>query len=235
MFRMILISCKDAAFAYEGNPVVRGVTFEAHDGEYLCVAGANGSGKSTLIKGLLGLLPLQKGVVTLGVKAGEIGYLPQYKAAQKDFPASVFEVVLSGRQGSRGIRPFYTREDKRAAEEQLNRLGLGDLRNRCYRELSGGQQQRTLLARALCAARRLLVLDEPTAGLDPLAAADLYRLIRERNERSRIGVIMVSHDIKTAMTQAKRVLHLEGEQVFLGDPEAYEKSPPGRRFLTGAP
>jgi zinc transport system ATP-binding protein len=227
---MALIMCKEAAFAYEGKTVVRDITFEVGAGECLCVAGENGSGKSTLLKGLLGLLPLQKGTVSLGVKAGGIGYLPQHKAAQKDFPASVFEVALSGRQGSRGIRPFYTGEDKKAAEEWLRRLGIGDLRNRCYRELSGGQQQRTLLARALAAARTLLVLDEPAAGLDPVAAGELYRLIRELNAKA-LGVIMVSHDIKTALAGATQVLHLAGDQTFLGTPESYAQSPLGKRFL----
>ncbi|MDR2535371.1 MAG: metal ABC transporter ATP-binding protein, partial [Treponema sp.] len=173
---MTLITCQDAAFAYEGNTVIRELSFEVRQGDYLCIVGENGSGKSTLLKGLLGLIPPQKGRVLLGepLKPNEIGYLPQYKAPQKDFPAGVYEVVLSGRQGSRGILPFYAAADKQAAEENLNRLGIGDLRNKCYRELSGGQQQRVMLARAFCAARKLLLLDEPAAGLDPLATAELY-------------------------------------------------------------
>jgi zinc transport system ATP-binding protein len=232
---MALIACRDAAFAYEGNTVIRGLNFEVAQGEYLCIAGENGSGKSTLLKGLLGLLPPQKGAVVLGdgLKPHEIGYLPQYKAAQKDFPAGVFEVVLSGRQGSRGILPFYSWADKQAAEENLNRLGIGDLRNQCYRELSGGQQQRVLLARAFCAARKLLLLDEPAAGLDPLVSVELYRLIEEINRATGMAVVMVSHDVKTAVKYARRILHLQGEQLFLGSPEAYTESPMGKQFLGG--
>lgn len=232
---MALITCLDVAFGYEGNTVIQGVTFEVHTGDYLCIAGENGSGKSTLLKGLLGLILPQQGKIMPGedLKTNEIGYLPQYKAAQKDFPAGVYEVVLSGRQGSRGMLPFYSRADKQAAEENLNRLGIGALRNRCYRELSGGQQQRVLLARAFCAARKLLLLDEPAAGLDPLAATELYRLIEELNRASRIAVVMVSHDIKTAMAYASRILHVQGEQVILGTPGEYAASPIGKRFLSG--
>jgi zinc transport system ATP-binding protein len=229
-----LIACRDAAFGYNGGTAVSGLTFEVWAGDYLCVAGENGSGKSTLLKGLLGLLPIQKGELLFGesLTPREIGYLPQYKAPQKDFPASVFEVVLSGRQGRRGILPFYTKEDKQAAAEHLSRLGIADLRNRCYRELSGGQQQRTLLARAFCAARRLLVLDEPAAGLDPGASAELYRIINGLIQTARVGVIMVSHDLKTAVSAANRILHLQGKQVFWGSPAEYAQSAPGKAFLS---
>ena len=233
---MALLTCRDAAFAYEGNTVIRGLNFEVPQGDYLCIVGENGSGKSTLLKGLLGLIPPQKGRVLLGdqLKTNEIGYLPQYKAAQKDFPAGVYEVVLSGRQGSRGILPFYSWADKQAAEENLNRLGIGDLRNKCYRELSGGQQQRVLLARAFCAARKLLLLDEPAAGLDPLVSAELYRLIGEINRTKQIAVVMVSHDITTAVKYASRILHVQGEQIFLGSPGEYARSPIGKQFLVGS-
>ncbi|MDR0568753.1 MAG: ATP-binding cassette domain-containing protein [Spirochaetaceae bacterium] len=231
----MLIACKDAAFAYEGNTVIRGLNFEVHTGDYLCIAGENGSGKSTLLKGLLGLLPAQTGTVFRGeqLKSDDIGYLPQYKAAQKDFPAGVREVVLSGRQASRGFLPFYSQADKQSADENLSRLGVGGLRNRCYRELSGGQQQRVLLARAFCAAKKLLLLDEPSAGLDPPAAAELYRLIAEINRTNRLAVIMVSHDVQTAITFANRVLHLQGEQLFWGSPAEYAETTAGKRFLSG--
>ncbi|MDR0562666.1 MAG: metal ABC transporter ATP-binding protein [Spirochaetaceae bacterium] len=231
----MLIACRNAAFAYEGNTVIRELAFEVDSGDYLCIVGENGSGKSTLLKGLLGLLPPQSGAVLRGdqLKTEDIGYLPQYKAAQKDFPAGVCEVVLSGRQGGRGILPFYAKADKQSAMENLNRLGIGDLRNACYRELSGGQQQRVLLARAFCAARKLLLLDEPAAGLDPPATAELYRLIREINQNRGLAVVMVSHDVQTAVKYANRILHVQGKPLFWGKPEEYAESPEGKRFMGG--
>ncbi|MDR3303567.1 MAG: ABC transporter ATP-binding protein [Treponema sp.] len=228
-----LISCKDAAFAYDGNIVVKNLTFTVAAGDYLCVVGENGSGKSTLMRGLLGLLPLAEGRITRGdaLRAHEIGYLPQYKAAQKDFPASVYEVVLSGRQGGRGILPFYSKQDKAVADENLTRLNIADLRKSCYRELSGGQQQRVLLARALCASRRLLLLDEPASGLDPLITAELYRLVGQINRETGVAIIMVSHDIKGAVECAQRILHLRREQIFLGSAAEYRDSAIGKQFL----
>lgn len=232
---MSLIACKDAAFAYDGNIVIKNLTFELLSGDYLCVLGENGSGKSTLIKGLLGLLAPHSGNVIWGtVKRNEIGYLPQYKAARKDFPASVSEVVLSGRQGGRGVLPFYSKQDKAAAAENLERLGIAGLRKKCYRELSGGQQQRVLLARALCASRKLLLLDEPASGLDPLISVELYRLIAKINRESGVAVVMVSHDVKSAVENAKRILHVKREQLFLGSPDEYQHSKIGKEFLHAA-
>ncbi|MDR2397714.1 MAG: metal ABC transporter ATP-binding protein [Spirochaetaceae bacterium] len=230
---MALILCQQVALAYDGDLVVQGVDLEVDAGEYLCIAGENGSGKSTLMKGMLGLLPPQQGRIIQGegLKTHEIGYLPQHTAAQRDFPAGVYEVVLSGRQGKRGIRPFYAKADKAAAEENLHRLGIGELRNHCYRELSGGQQQRVLLARALCAAAKVLFLDEPTAGLDPLAATELYRLIHRINRETGMAVVMISHDIRRALTYARRILHIQKTPLFLGSPEAYAASSLGKQFL----
>ncbi|MDR0525566.1 MAG: metal ABC transporter ATP-binding protein [Spirochaetaceae bacterium] len=232
----MLIACKDAAFAYEGRAVIQDLTFEISQNEYLCIVGENGSGKSTLLKGLLGLLPPQYGELLRGdLASSDIGYLPQYRAPQKDFPAGVFEVVLSGRQGSRGILPFYSRQDKQTAEEYLEHLGLGNLRNTCYRELSGGQQQRVLLARAFCGAKKLLFLDEPAAGLDPPGTAELYRLIQEVRRQKGLAVVMVSHDIPTAVQYARRILHVRGKPLFLGPPEAYAESSLGKEFLGARP
>jgi zinc transport system ATP-binding protein len=232
---MALIACRNLAFAYEGNRVVWNLNFTVEKGDYLCVTGENGSGKSTLILGLLGLKTPQTGLIEMGegLKANEVGYLPQYKAAEKDFPAGVYEVVLSGRLGKRGLRPFYSREDKRIAAENLERLDITALRNRCYRELSGGQRQRVLLARALCAAGKLLFLDEPAAGLDPLVTADFYRLLEEINRQSGLTIVMVSHDIPMAVKYATRILHLRGEQLFFGTVPEYVRSKAGREFLEG--
>lgn len=232
---MALITCQDASFAYEGNTAVSGLNFEVHSGDYLCIVGENGSGKSTLIKGLLRLKAPQMGSVLMGdgLHANEIGYLPQQTVAQKDFPASAYEVVLSGRLGARGIRPFYSRADKLAADENIKRLGIESLRNRCYRELSGGQQQRVLLARALCATKKVLLLDEPVAGLDPMVTQELYRLIEKINRDTGITVIMVSHDIGSAVKYAGKILHLKNTQVFFGKTEDYVKSSVGLGFLGG--
>jgi zinc transport system ATP-binding protein len=232
---MALIACRDAAFAYEGNIAASGLSFEVSAGDYLCVVGENGSGKSTLLKGLLRLIAPRQGEVSMaaggGLRANEIGYLPQQTAAQKDFPAGVFEVVLSGCLPRLGFRPFYSRREKAEAAENLKRLGVLELRGRCYRELSGGQQKRVLLARALCAARKALLLDEPAAGLDPAAAWELYQTIRELN-RAGLMIVMVSHDARCVAEYATHVLHLQTRQVFFGTAGEYAQTDIGRRFLS---
>lgn len=229
---MALISCKDVSFAYDGNTVVSGLDFEVQAGDYLCVVGENGSGKSTLIKGLLRLKAPQTGEISYGdgLKSTEIGYLPQQTAAQKDFPASAYEVVLSGRMNSMGLSPFYKKEDREVVRKNMGLLKVSELSKRCYRELSGGQQQRVLLARALCATDKLLLLDEPVAGLDPMATNDLYEAIESIN-KSGVTVIMVSHDIKSAVQYASKILHLKNEQEFFGKTEDYTSSDMGKMFL----
>jgi zinc transport system ATP-binding protein len=233
---MALITCQDASFAYEGRVAVSGLNFSVHDGDYLCVVGENGSGKSTLIKGLLRLMNPRRGSVLTGdgLKSNEIGYLPQQLPAQKDFPASTYEIVLSGRLASRGIRPFYSRQDKAAAELNIQRLGLGALRQRCYRELSGGQQQRVLLARALCSTKKMLLLDEPVAGLDPVVTQELYGLIESINKETGLTIVMVSHDIQGAVKYASHILHLNNAQVFFGLTKDYLQSDAGKSFAGGA-
>jgi zinc transport system ATP-binding protein len=229
------ISGEDLFFAYEGHIVVRDLSFQVAAGDYLCVVGENGSGKSTLVRGILGLKAPERGKILLeGIRQGEIGYLPQQRAAQKDFPAGVYEVVISGRLGRGGLWPFYSREDKRTAEENLRRLGVAELRNRCYRELSGGQQQRVLLARALCAGQKLLILDEPAAGLDPPATAELYRLLSRINRETGMAIIMVSHDIEGALLYASHILHLQNAPLFYGTAAEYARSETGRRFAGAA-
>ncbi|MFT4144043.1 MAG: metal ABC transporter ATP-binding protein [Mobilitalea sp.] len=232
---MALITCQNASFAYEGNIAVSGLNFEINHGDYICIIGENGSGKSTLIKGLLRLKMPQSGSVLMGegLRAKEIGYLPQQTAAQKDFPASVYEVVLSGRLSERGISPFYSKKDKAIAEDNLKRLGIEELRHKCYRELSGGQQQRVLLARALCGAKKVLLLDEPVAGLDPVVTQELYRLIEKINHETGITIIMVSHDIHSALRYASHILHLKNSQMFFGKTEDYKQSSFAVSFLEG--
>ena len=232
---MALIACRDASFSYEGNIAVSGLNFSVESGDYLCIVGENGSGKSTLMKGLLRLKSPRDGVVSMGdgLKSNEIGYLPQQTAAQKDFPASAYEVVLSGRLGARGLRPFYSKKDKAIVEENIERLSVGPIRNRCYRELSGGQQQRVLLARALCATKKLLLLDEPVAGLDPLVTQELYKLIESINRETGLTVVMVSHDVRSAVKYASHILHLSTEQVFFGKTKDYLQTKAGIGFLGG--
>lgn len=229
-----LITCSHVDFGYENQDAVIDLTMDVEEGEYLCVVGANGSGKSTLVKGLLGLLKPTGGslVVSEELKKTGIGYLPQQTVAQKDFPATVWEVVLSGALGRSGNRPFYGKMEKETAIAAMEKLGICQLRQRCYRELSGGQQQRVLIARALCAARKMLILDEPVTGLDPSAIQDFYSLIRRFN-REGVTIFMVTHDVANVAGQADRILHLQQKILFLGPPEEYKKTPEGRRFLGG--
>lgn len=233
---MALIKCENAALGYEGKPYVTGLNFEISEGEYLCIVGENGSGKSTLIKGLLGLKKPLSGSIVFGdgLKQKEIGYLPQQTVVQKDFPASVYEVVLSGRLNRRGLRPFYSAVDRETAVRNMKRLEIYDLAHKCYRELSGGQQQRVLLARALCATGKLLLLDEPASGLDPIVTNELYKIIDELNEKDGITVIMVSHDICAVSNSASHVLHLKHCPLFFGSREDYFNSELGKSFIGGA-
>ena len=232
---MALITCEKVSIGYEGQTVVKELSFSIDRGDYLCIVGENGSGKSTLVKSLLGLKSVEHGQIVYGdgLKKNEIGYLPQKSETQKGFPASVYEVVLSGRLNSRGWKPFYTKEDKAAALEKMEMLGIKGLARQCFRDLSGGQQQRALLARALCATKSLLLLDEPVTGLDPIVTGEFYELIRKINRDSKIAVVMVSHDIETAVENASHILHLQESAKFFGTAEEYRKRRIGRKFLGG--
>ena len=228
---MAQLACQNLCVGYDGRSVLQDIHFEVHTGDYLCIVGENGSGKSTLMKTILGLqAPISGSVLTGdGLRRNEIGYLPQQTQVQKDFPASVREIVLSGCQARMGRRLFYGKEEKSLAEENIQKIGVASLAKRCYRELSGGQQQRVLLARALCATRKMLLLDEPVSGLDPKVTAEMYRLIDELNHKDGITVIMISHDIAAAVKYASHILHI-GDTVFFGTKEDYLQSPQGRLF-----
>ena len=232
---MALIKCENVSVGYEGQTVVKDLDFQIDAGDYLCIVGENGSGKSTLVKSLLGLKSVEKGQILFGdgLRQNEIGYLPQQTDVQKDFPASVYEVVLSGRLNSRGIRPFYTAADRKTAYEKMRMLGIEDLSRQCFRDLSGGQKQRVLLARALCATKTLLLLDEPVTGLDPIVTAEFYELIQKINQEAGIAVVMVSHDIESAVEYATHILHLQETALFFGTAGEYQKSRVGRTFLRG--
>lgn len=229
---MALITCEHVCLGYDGQTVLRDVNFTVSRGDLLCVVGENGSGKSTLIKGLLGLKAPEQGSITLGdgLVRNEIGYLPQQTQLQRDFPASVAEVVRSGCINQMHGRPFYSRTDRARAQENMERMGIEDLAHHSYQALSGGQQQRVLLARALCAADRLLILDEPVTGLDPAATQDLYKTLRYLNEKEKMAVIMVTHDMRGALREARTILHIGRDGWFFGTVAEYLASPAGKRF-----
>lgn len=227
-----LIVCRDVSLGYEGQSVLTHLNLTIRTGDYLCIVGDNGSGKSTLLRGLLGLLPPQSGQIQRAeeLRRGAVGYLPQQTRAQRDFPATVYEVVLSGCLGSGRMRFFYTAAQKSRALMNMGKLGILELKDQCYRDLSGGQQQRVLLSRALCAASRLLILDEPITGLDPAAAQDLYKTLSYLHEKEGMAVVMVTHDLKAALRSAKTVLHIGRSSYFSGTVAEYFASPQGRRF-----
>lgn len=220
---MALIKCENITLAYDNHTVVEDLSFDVNSGDYLCIIGENGSGKTTLMKAILGLKNVSNGTISFGdgLRKNEIGYLPQQTGIQKDFPASVFEVVISGCLNSVGFRPFYSHADKKRAMDNMLKLGISDIRDRCYRELSGGQQQRVLLARALCATKKLLLLDEPVTGLDPVAQAELYDIIDHLNKKHGITVIMITHDVTGALSRASHILHLHKDVNFFGTREHY--------------
>lgn len=219
---MFQIICENLSFGYGNNLLVRNLSFSISSGDYLCVIGENGSGKSTLIKILLGLKsPISGRIIFNGLSRNELGYLPQQTETQKDFPASVYEVIISGCQGRCGLRPFYRREEKNLALEAMKKMNILNLSGRCYRELSGGQQQRVLLARALCASRKAIILDEPVAGLDPETALEMYRIIHELNQNYNMTVIMISHDIEASSEHANLILRLNRKSIFFGKKEEF--------------
>lgn len=230
---MAQLICQDLCVGYDGKAVLQDLNFAVFSGDYLCIVGENGSGKSTLMKTILGLQqPVRGRILTIdGLRKNEIGYLPQQTQVQKDFPASVREIVLSGCQGRCGSRPFYNKEEKQLAADAMEKMQIAQLAKRCYRELSGGQQQRVLLARALCATRKMLLLDEPVSGLDPKVTAEMYALIEKLNREDGITVIMISHDIAAAVKYASHILHI-GDAVFFGTKTEYLQSPQGRLFAT---
>jgi zinc transport system ATP-binding protein len=227
-----VLACRNASFSYAGSAgkaAVENVSFQIDPGDYLCVVGENGSGKSTLMKGLLGLLPPSCGQIDLSVSRTEIGYLPQQAAARRDFPASVEEVVLSGSLNRHGFFSFFSRQDRARANEAMERLGVAAQAHASYRELSGGQQRRVLLARALCSAGKLLMLDEPAAGLDPLVASEMYSLLEGFN-RDGMTLVMISHDLKSALRYGNKVLHLRRKPLFYGKIQEYVKTDFYRRL-----
>lgn len=230
-----LISCKNVTMCYEKNIALKDVSFSIEEGDYICIVGENGSGKSTLLKGLLGLMSPKSGDIEFnnGLKSNEIGYLPQQTVVQRDFPASVYEIVLSGCLNKRGFKPFFSQKEKKLADENIKKLGIEEIKNKCYRDLSGGQQQRALLARALCATEKILLLDEPVTGLDPIVTMEMYELINKLNKENGVTVIMVSHDISSAVHNADKILHMDSGVRFYGKVKDYIKSDVSNGFVGG--
>lgn len=230
---MALLTFDQVTVGYDGVSVLSDVSFSVNAGDYLCIVGENGSGKSSLMKAMLGLIRPYVGSITMsdGLHQNEIGYLPQQTEAQRDFPASVMEVVLSGTLNRSGFHPFYTKADKQLAIQNLKLLNIEQFTNHCYHDLSGGQQQRVLLARALCATKKLLLLDEPVSGLDPLVTAEFYRIIHNLNREYGLTVIMVTHDSDVAITEATHILHLHHKPLFFGKTEDYLASDLAKRFF----
>lgn len=230
---MDLLKCENVSVAYEGKSVLEDVSFSVGEGDYICVLGENGAGKSTLIKTLLGLKKPESGSISFlnDFSRAYVGYLPQQQTVKKDFPASVWEVVVSGNENSLGFKPFFGKVHRQRTEENLKKLGIYDLKDKCFRELSGGQQQRVLLCRALCATKKLLILDEPASGLDPVATGELYAVIKNLNDEDKIAVIMISHDTDCAKRYAKKILHLAARQVFFGLKSDYMNTEIGRKFM----
>lgn len=223
---MAQLICENLTLGYDSRVIIENLNFKIEKGSYVCIVGENGSGKTTLMRTILRLHKPLSGKITTGdgLLPDEIGYLPQQTQFQKDFPASVQEIVMSGNQSRCGRRPFYTREEKRLAAENMEKMGITQFAKRCYRELSGGQQQRVLLARALCATQKMLLLDEPVSGLDPVVTEEMYRLIQQLNKDG-ITIIMISHDIQAAMKYATHILHI-GDENFFGEKENFRQKIP---------
>ncbi len=228
---MSLIECNNLVMNYENKVAVDDVTFSINKGDYLCIVGENGSGKTTLMKGILGLKKYNGGSITYNIKKNEIGYLPQQTVIQKDFPANVYEVVLSGCLNQSKFNPFFTSKQKSIAKNNMELLGISNLARKSYRDLSGGQQQRVLLARALCATGELLILDEPVTALDPIATADMYNVIQSLNREKNITIVMISHDIDSAIVYGNKIIHMGNKMEFFGTTDDYIKSSCYRRMV----
>lgn len=222
---MAQLTCKNLSIGYDSKVILNNIDFEVGAGDYICIIGENGSGKSTLMKTILGLQPQIEGKIFTGegLKFNEIGYMPQQTVIQKDFPASVREIVFSGCQARCGIRPFYNKVDKMIFKYALKKMKIEELSKHCYRELSGGQQQRVLLARALCSTKKMLLLDEPVSGLDPNMELEMYNLIEELNRKDNITIIMITHDIESTLKYASHIMHI-GKNIFYGTKQDYINS-----------
>ena len=230
---MSIIKCESISFSYENKKIISDVSFEVSKGDYLCIIGENGVGKSTLAKGILGLLKLDSGKINFSdeLSTKMFGYLPQQTDIQRDFPASVYEIVISGFVNKSRFLPFYSKKQKEIALNNIELLNLEEYKNKPYNELSGGQQQRVLLARALCSAAKVLVLDEPVSNLDPIISTELYDLLKKLNLEKKLTIIMVSHDVKNTLMYATDILYLDNNSYFFGKKEEFLKTHYSKKFI----
>lgn len=231
---MPLIKCENMDLSYEGLVVAEDITFQINKGDYYSIVGRNGGGKSTLLKALLKLKAPTKGKVIYGdgLNQSDIGYIAQQTPVQKDFPASVNEVVMSGCLKSDQFWPWFRYKDTRRAKDKMRLLGIENLKNKCFRELSGGQQQRVLLARAMCATNKILFLDEPVTGLDPVVTTEFFNIVSDMHKKG-ITIIMVSHDVHCAVKYSNKILHLDKNVMYDGSVDGYSKSKVGMQFVGG--
>ncbi|MCR4661141.1 MAG: metal ABC transporter ATP-binding protein [Clostridia bacterium] len=225
--------CKDLTIGYGQVALVKNLNFTVNQGDYLCIVGENGAGKTTLMKTLLHLKKPLGGSIKFceGVTQKDIGYLQQQNQIQSNFPATVYEVVSSGCQNKSFIRPFYTKKEKELIKLNIDRMELTGLEKKCFTELSGGQQQRVLLARALCSTEKILLLDEPVAGLDPHVSSEMYSLIEKLNKEFGTTIIMISHDVSGFIKYASKILHI-GDEIFFGTKDEYLNSEIGKKFIS---
>ena len=223
---MTQLQVNNVSMSYEGRQVLEDVSFTLNKGDWLFVLGENGTGKTTLIKGLLGLKAIDGGSIQFGegVAKEDIGYLSQSTELQKNFPATVFEIVISGFLNKKGVFSFYNKEDKKKAEALLEKLGIAHLKSSPFSALSGGQQQRVLLCRALAAATKILVLDEPTAFLDTKSAEEMYRTLDRLNREDGLTIIMVSHDYSAAAKHSSHILYIKSKTLYFGDSKDFFNS-----------
>ena len=215
---MSLIKCNNIEFKYDGKEILKNISFEVNKGDYLCIIGENGSGKSTLLNILTGILKPNNGTVTLSnnLSKKEIGYLPQKSEIYENFPASVYEVVISGCVNKLSIIPFYRRKEKQIANYNMNLLEISNIKNKCFHELSGGQKQRVLLTRTLCSTRDVILLDEPVSGLDPIITESFYNVVNHLNSEHGTTVVMVSHDIQNCLKYASHILYIGKDLFYYG-------------------
>ena len=232
---MKIIECRKLNIGYVDKLVCTNISFSVEKGQYVCIIGENGSGKSTLIKTILGLNKPLSGRVIFGghFNKSHVGYLPQQTEFQKDFPATVREIVMSGFLGRMGFRPFYNKVEKEKCGKILSQLGATDYQDKSFKDLSGGQQQRVLLARALCATDELLVLDEPTNGLDVRTIKHFYELISKLNRENGLTVLMVTHSIENVIKYATHIIYLKDNMEFVGSKEEFLNSEHAKYFKLG--
>ncbi len=231
---MSIIECRNISAAYDGIKPLSDVTFSIEDKDYLCIIGDNGTGKTTLMKVILGLKHQSSGeIIFNNLSKNQIGYLAQQSELQKEFPASVKEVVLSGCVNRKRFNPFYTKSDKEKAKNAMQTLDILKLKDRCYRELSGGQQQRVLLARAICASDKILFMDEPTTGLDPIMTTEFFNLTEKMNRELGIAIVMVTHDTHCAVKYSKNILCLYKENYFYGKTSDFISTDKGKLYMGG--